>query len=210
MSELWLIRHGETEWNRLRRVQGMLNVALNDEGRQQARRLASHFLANPPGAHAIYSSDLDRAHHTALPSAEVLGLPITLDAGLRERQYGVFQGLSFVELSEQHPEAAEAVRQRKADYEMQGGESLRQFQNRVVGTLRKLAEQHPGERLLVFTHSGVIDVVHRFAHHIPLEHERRRSMLNVSINRVAIDGDVWTTSTWGDTSHMQEAAETTL
>lgn len=210
MSELWLIRHGETEWNRLRRVQGMLNVALNDEGRRQADRLAGHFVANPPSVHAIYSSDLDRAHHTAVPVAQALDLPIILDAGLRERQYGVFQGLSFVELAEQHPEAAEAVRQRMVDYEMQGGESLRQFQKRAVDTLSKLALQHPGQRVLVFTHSGVIDVVHRFAHQIPLETERRRSMLNVSINRVTIDGDIWTTSAWGDTSHMQEVIETAV
>lgn len=206
MSELWLIRHGETEWNLLRRVQGMLNIALNEQGREQARRLSSHFLATPPGAHAIYSSDLDRAHHTAQPTSRQLGLPIRLDAGLRERQYGVFQGLSFVELAERHPDAAEAVRRRMPDYDMQGGESLRQFQQRVVTTLNGLARKHPGERVLVFTHSGVIDMAHRYAHGVALEAERRRSMLNVSINRIAVTDGAWVTSDWGDVSHLAEVA----
>ena len=207
MSELWLIRHGETEWNLLRRVQGMLNIALNDQGREQARRLPAHFQVTPPGAHAIYSSDLDRAHHTAQPTAELLGLPIRLDAGLRERQYGVFQGLSFVELAQRHPDVAEAVRRRMPDFDMQGGESLRKFQERVVTTLDALARKHPGERVLVFTHSGVIDMAYRYAHGIPLEAERRRSMLNVSINRIAVADGRWTTSNWGDVSHLVEVAE---
>jgi probable phosphoglycerate mutase len=205
MTELWLIRHGVTEWNRAHRVQGMLNIALADEGHRQAEQLAAHFRDVPPLAHASYTSDLDRAHDTARPGTAQLGLPLNVDAGLRERKYGVFEGLSFPELAERFPEAADAVHNRRPDYDMMGGESLRQFQQRVVSTLARIAAQHPHQRVLVFTHSGVIDMAHRYAMHIPVEAERRRSVPNASINRLEIDGEQWRALNWGDVSHLAVA-----
>ncbi|GGX28186.1 phosphoglycerate mutase 2 [Pigmentiphaga litoralis] len=205
MTELWLIRHGVTEWNRAHRVQGMLNIALAEEGFRQAEQLAAHFREVPPQAHASYTSDLDRAHDTARPGTAQLGLPLTVEPGLRERKYGVFEGLSFPELAERFPEAADAVHHRRPDYDMMGGESLRQFQQRVVSTLTRIAAQHPGQRVLVFTHSGVIDMAYRYAMGIPVEAERRRSVPNASINRLEIDGEHWRVLGWGDVSHLANA-----
>jgi len=90
MTELWLIRHGETEWNRLRRVQGTLDIALNALGRAQAEQVAARFRPGCDRVHAIYSSDLARAHDTARPTADRLGLDVQLDSGLRERKCRVF------------------------------------------------------------------------------------------------------------------------
>ncbi len=202
MTELWLIRHGETEWNRLRRVQGTLNVGLNDLGRRQAEQIAARFVARPPGVDAIYSSDLDRAHDTARPTAAGLGLNVKLDKDLRERKYGIFEGLSFVELAQRYPEAAEAVRRRHPDYQLEGGESLREFQQRVVRTLNRIAAQRRSGRALVFTHSGVLDMAYRHAQGIPLESGRRHSLQNVSINRLLISGDDWRVEDWGDVAHL--------
>jgi len=203
MTELWLVRHGETEWNRLRRVQGTLDIGLNALGRVQADRVAVRFRPGQPAVHAVYSSDLARARDTARPTAARLGLEIRLDAGLRERRYGVFEGLSFDELAERHPEAARAVRERHPDYELEGGESLRQFHQRVVATLDRIAAGHAGQRVLVFTHSGVLDAAYRHAQGLPLRAERRHSLHNVSINRLVAEQGAWRVDGWGDVAHLE-------
>ncbi|GAA4329695.1 histidine phosphatase family protein [Pigmentiphaga soli] len=205
MTELWLVRHGETDWNRQRRVQGMLNIGLNDVGRRQALMVAEH-LAGVHGGEAaidaIHSSDLDRAHDTARPTAERIGLPVTLDAGLRERCYGICQGLTFDELGERHPEVAAGVLQRQPDYEPDGGESPRRFQRRVVAALEAIAARRRGARVLVFTHSGVIDMAYRHAAGVPLEAPRPHALTNVSINRLAIGDGGWRILGWAETGHV--------
>ncbi|AZG10434.1 histidine phosphatase family protein [Pigmentiphaga sp. H8] len=207
MTELWLIRHGETEWNRLRRVQGTLDIALNALGRAQAEQVAARFRPGRDHVHAIYSSDLARAHDTARPTAARLGLDVRLDAGLRERKYGVFEGLSFDELAERHPQAAVAVRERHPDYELDGGESLRQFHQRVVAALGRIAAAHAGERVLVFTHSGVLDTAYRHAEGLSLRAERRHTLHNVSINRLLVDDARWRVDGWGDVAHLEGAGQ---
>lgn len=202
MTELWLIRHGETQWNRLRRVQGMLNVGLNELGSQQALLVADYFSAAPRGIDAIHSSDLDRARDTAQPTADRLVLPIHLEPGLRERNYGIFEGLNFEELAARHPEAAEAVRQRHPDYALESGESLRAFQQRVVVTLEAIAARRRGQKTLVFTHSGVLDMAYRHAQGLPLEAERKHALLNVSINRLSIDEAGWRVLGWAEIDHL--------
>jgi len=203
MTEVWLVRHGETEWNRLRRVQGTLDIGLNALGRVQAEKVASRFHPERDRVAAIYSSDLARAHDTARPTAARLGLSVRLDPGLRERKYGIFEGLSFDELAARHPEAAVAVRERHPDYELQGGESLRQFHQRVVATLDRIAAAHVGERILVFTHSGVLDTAYRHAQGLSLRAERRHTLHNVSINRLVIDSGAWRVEAWGDVAHLE-------
>ncbi|VCU69421.1 Phosphoserine phosphatase 1 [Pigmentiphaga humi] len=202
MSELWLIRHGETAWNRLRRVQGTLDVGLNELGHSQARRVATRFGAGAETAHAVYSSDLVRAYDTARPTAAALGLDVRLDVSLRERRYGIFEGLNFDELAERFPRAAAAVREREPDYELDGGESLRQFHVRVVAALERIAAAHRGQRVLVFTHSGVLDTAYRHAQGMSLSAGRRHSVHNVSINRFVVEPQGWRVLNWGDVAHL--------
>ncbi|MDX3904835.1 MAG: histidine phosphatase family protein [Pigmentiphaga sp.] len=205
MTELWLIRHGETEWNKARRVQGTLDIGLNALGRKQAERVAARFVPTRDRVHAVYSSDLARAHDTARPTAARLGLEVRLEPGLRERRYGVFEGLSFDELAQRFPEAAVAVRERHPDYELDGGESLRQFHLRVVATLGRIAAAHAGQRVLVFTHSGVLDTAYRHAQGLSLRAERKHSLHNVSINRLVVEETGWRVDGWGDVAHLDGA-----
>src|SRR5580698_6897789 len=94
-TQILFIRHGETDWNRIKRIQGHIDIPLATTGLEQAQRLA-HRLAGEAsqGAtlDAIYSSDLQRAQQTAQPIADALGLPLQLRESLRERLYGAFQG----------------------------------------------------------------------------------------------------------------------
>ncbi|MBV7486344.1 histidine phosphatase family protein [Bordetella sp. BOR01] len=204
MTEIWFIRHGETAWNFDRRLQGWQDTALNDTGRAQAARLAARVrdeAATRPFS-ALYSSDLQRAHHTAAPISEQLGLRVRIEPGIRERGFGVLEGLAWDRIDELAPEAAAAWKSRDPLRPIEGGESLGQFHARVVATIEDLAERHAGERVLAVTHGGVLDIIWRHASGVGLELPRQAALLNASINRVAAERRQWQVLGWGDVEHI--------
>jgi len=120
------IRHGETAWNVDTRIQGQLDIPLNDTGRWQAERLAA--AVADEGVTALYSSDLLRAYQTAEAIARVTELPVAADAGLRERGFGGFEGFTYKEITERWPDQSERWRKRDPDFAPgETGESLRVF-----------------------------------------------------------------------------------
>ncbi|SAI65602.1 phosphoglycerate mutase [Bordetella ansorpii] len=208
MTEFWFIRHGETAWNLERRLQGWQDTPLNPLGVNQAALVAERLEAEArqtPFA-AIYSSDLRRAHDTALPASQRLGLRVRTEPGLRERGFGVLEGLSYDTLDEQAPEAAAAWKSRDPARVLEGGETLGQFQARILASVNDIAPRHAGERVLAFTHGGVLDIIWRHARGLPLNGPRDTPMLNASINRVSVEDGRWQVIGWGDVAHMDECA----
>ena len=102
ITRLVAVRHGETAWNVDTRIQGQLDIGLNDNGRWQARRVAQALIQEP--VHAIYASDLQRAWHTAQSISESTGTPVRPESGLRERRFGLFEGKTFQEIEAAWPE----------------------------------------------------------------------------------------------------------
>ncbi|MGE8659712.1 MAG: histidine phosphatase family protein [Achromobacter sp.] len=204
MTEIWFIRHGETDWNRQRRLQGWQDIPLNEFGRNQAGLLASRLReeARSTPIDAIYSSDLQRAHATAAPVSEQLDLRVRVEPGIRERGFGVLEGLDLERIDVLAPEAASAWRSRDPLRALDGGETLGQFQSRVISTVDDIAGRHEGERILMFTHGGVLDIIWRHASGVPLNAPRDAALLNVSINRVGVRGRQWQVLDWGDVSHV--------
>ena len=136
VTDLLLVRHGETDWNAEGRLQGHTDRPLSDYGRGQARRLAGELEGEE--LEAIYSSDLARARETAEIVGERLGLPVVLDPDLREKDWGNWEGLTAVER-----DRVEFV-----------GESTEAHAERMLRALRRIAERHPVGRVLVVTHGG--------------------------------------------------------
>jgi probable phosphoglycerate mutase len=198
------IRHGETAWNVDTRIQGHLDIPLNDTGRWQARR-AGAALAGETLA-AVYASDLGRAFQTAQAVADVAGLPVGADVGLRERAFGTFEGKTFAEIESQWPEQALLWRKRDPAFEPAGGESLLRFRERVVATLDRLAARHPGEQIVLVGHGGVMDVLYRAATGQELQAPRTWALGNAAINRLLWTPDGLTLVGWADTSHLDGAA----
>lgn len=152
MTVILLARHGETDWNSERRWQGHADQPLNDVGRTQARKLAETLADR--AIDVVYSSDLVRAHETALIVAERLGLPVEVDAGLREVDVGDWAGRLVTEIEDADPEAFQLWRQgRKA---WNGGESYEEMGERVVAAVLRLSARHPGQTVLIVTHGGSI------------------------------------------------------
>ncbi|MBJ7262905.1 MAG: histidine phosphatase family protein [Burkholderiaceae bacterium] len=206
MTELWLMRHGETDWNIVHRLQGWRDIGLNNTGLGQAARLADR-LATEGKAHtfhAAYSSDMARTVNTLAPAAARLGLPVETTPTLRERHYGSLEGLTVDELSlRAAPAAYRAWSEREIDGDVGGGETLRTFHERIVGAVDAIAQRHSGERVLVMTHGGALDIIWRYIQGISLAAKARRArMLNASINIVQVDDTAWRVKTWGDVAHM--------
>lgn len=208
LTRICLVRHGETEWNVARRLQGQLDIALNNLGLRQAEAAAAWLAAEPdPGVSAIYSSDLKRAQATAEKIAHRLHLPVQPAPELRERRYGALEGLTYDEARERLPEAYARLETRDPDYAFPGGgESLRQLYSRVTTRLEAIAAAHPNATVVVVTHGGVLDVVNRFVRGMALELPRDFAIPNAGLNWIAFGADGWKLEAWGDIEHLEAVA----
>ncbi|WOD17502.1 histidine phosphatase family protein [Paraburkholderia kirstenboschensis] len=204
-TQILFIRHGETDWNRIKRIQGHIDIPLGSVGLAQAQSLARRIVDQVKhGARldAIYSSDLQRARQTAQPVADALGLPVHLREGLRERSYGAFQGHDSDEIATRFPDEYAHWQTRDPGFTPPGGESQRAFYHRVLHAIEPLVAAHPGGRIACVAHGGVLDCVRRFACGLPLDAPRDYALLNTSVNVVDFDNGRATVVSWGDVSHL--------
>lgn len=195
------IRHGETAWNAESRLQGHLDIPLNPHGRRQAAQLAEA-LADE-GVEAVISSDLGRAADTARAFAGPLGLPLELDAGLRERGFGELEGLTYDEITARWPEMARRWRGRDPEFGPPGGEALRAFFERSVAAATRWAEAHAGRTIALVTHGGVLDCLYRAATRMELQAPRTWQLGNAAINRLLHSPQGFTLVGWNDHQHLQ-------
>ena len=203
-TRILAIRHGETAWNVDTRIQGHLDIPLNDNGRWQAERLA-RALAARDNIHAIYCSDLQRAHHTAQAIADATGAPLLTHAGLRERGFGIFEGKTYAEIEQTWPEESERWRQRVPHWAPPGGESLLQVRERITRTLHELAAGHPGEQIVLVAHGGVMDQLYRAATGQDLQAPRTWQLGNTAVNRLLWTPQGLSLVGWADTSHLDDS-----
>jgi probable phosphoglycerate mutase len=207
MTEIILIRHGETDWNVERRIQGHCDIPLNREGERQAaalgRALASESLD------AVISSDLQRAMQTARAIAVPHGLSMFADCELRERCFGAFEGLTHEEIRARYPDHYSAWRAREADAQFpaaqHAAETLRDFSSRAVNAVARLAAGN-FRTLAIVTHGGVLDCLYRAACGIDLSAPRDFDILNAGINRLLWDGSRFHLLQWGEATHLDVAA----
>ncbi len=195
-----VVRHGQTTWNKEGRWQGHFDSPLTPRGLAQAEALARR-LVNQRFS-ALYSSDLGRATQTAQIISAATGRGVVCDARLRERNLGIFQGLTSEEIKTTYPEEYEIYRSRDPDHVLPGGESLRYQVERNVGCFEELARKHVGESIVVVTHGGVLSGLFRHTLSIPLQASRRFEFMNSSLNVFAYGEGYWTLQTWGDVSHL--------
>lgn len=205
-TRICLVRHGETAWNAERRLQGHIDIPLNDIGLAQARATAAS-LTNQ-SFEAAYASDLLRARQTADAIAARCTLQPAIDARLRERHYGVFQALTYDEARARFPEDYQHFESRDPEFVFPGGgESLRQFAARIHEALHDIATRHKGGTVLVVTHGGVLDVAHRLATGKPLETPRDFTIPNAALNWIERDGVDWRLIAWAEQRHLKSALD---
>ncbi|HEX2543625.1 MAG TPA: histidine phosphatase family protein [Ramlibacter sp.] len=200
MTELVLIRHGETDMNRELRFQGQVDVALNATGLAQAQRLAERLAGEQ--AHAVYVSDLLRAQQTARPIAGGMSLQPVAECGLREQNFGRVDGMRVDDIQRDHPDAWAGWLRFEEDFAMPEGESTREFHARVMEAVQRVVAAHPGEKVVIVTHGGVLDMIYRTARSLGLNGPRQSEIPNAGLNRIRVRDGSYDIVSWADTQHL--------
>jgi len=199
-TRICFIRHGETDWNVAKRIQGQADITLNETGHAQA--LAMAFNAGHYDFRAIYSSDLSRACSTAQMLAERRGLEVITMPHLRERHYGIFQGITADEGARRYPDAYAHYKARDLNYDFETGESLLSFAERVDGAVELMTRHHSAQTIVAVSHAGVLDIVYRKATGRPLHTPRDFVIPNCALNWFRFDGQGWHLEAWDDHHHL--------
>jgi probable phosphoglycerate mutase len=200
VTRILLVRHGETDWNAAGRIQGHSDTPLNAAGHEQARRVARRLAREP--VQALYSSDLARASQTATAIGHTLGLPVVTSPRLRERQYGVWEGLTAAEIQARFPEQFAEWRARSTDFAPPQGESRSQLLTRALAELQAIARRHAREVVVVVTHGGFCYVL---INHIlgSVDGDRREFAFgNASIHTLEVIAERWSVISVNETAHL--------
>lgn len=201
MTELIVIRHGETDWNRQHRFQGQIDVPLNALGAQQAERLAER-LADE-AFDVLVASDLQRARATAAAVGARHGRAVQPAPLWREQAFGVLEGLEVTTIRREHRALWDRWVQHEADFALPGGgESNRAFFDRIMQAVAATVAAHAGARIVVVTHGGVLDMLWRAAHALPLYGARTCEIPNTGINRLRHADGRLTIVQWADAAHL--------
>ena len=199
-TEIILIRHGETEWNSQKRMQGHSNSDLSSVGQAQIQGLGQ-WMKNVP-FDLIYSSDSLRAKQTAEAITQFSGHELQFDQRLREKNLGVFEGLTSEEARERHPEVFRLFKTAGSKYVIDEGESTQQLQDRALEIVNEIRIKHPEERVLLVTHGGFIRVVMKHSLGLSLETPTRFLIRNTGVFRLVWE-DKWLVSQMGGVSHLE-------
>ena len=183
-TDLFLIRHGETEWNRILKYQGQTDIDLKERGFNQARKLSNRL--KDTKIDRIYCSDLKRAANTASVVADPHDLELSKEEDLREISFGEWEGLNFEEISEKYPKIYKKWRADPASVRPPEGETFKEFQQRVIKIMEKIRGLHVGERVAIVAHGGTIRVYLAYLLNMPLIENRKLSIHNTSLSHIKI------------------------
>lgn len=199
VKRVFVIRHGETDWNAQRRWQGHTPTGLNATGLTQAQAMAAHLSDRPIGN--VYTSDLPRALQTATALADVLNLKPTVDIRWREIHAGIFQGLSNDEARQQYPQELNLWYSNDLEYIIPDGESRRQLGSRALAAWEDALRLADGSEIAIVTHGGTIWNLLRELFGTGWENGRNR-VANTSITTLENSTGTWQLASFAETPHL--------
>jgi len=205
MLTLLAIRHGETVSNAAKRYQGHSDSPLTETGRKQVSSLGSRMAKIE--FDALISSDLGRAQETASIIAGHTGHSVQTDSRLRERNYGILEGLTVPEINAENPEVLARLDANDPDYIIPEGESHRQHYQRNIAAIEELVSRKSGGRIAMVVHGGVLDSLFRYVARLPLSQPRCFITTNASLTIIShgvfYDTMRWVIEAWCDTAHLE-------
>jgi phosphoserine phosphatase len=157
MHELYLIRHGETEWNRTEVFRGRTDIPLNDRGLLQAQAASAYYAS--AGIDAIYSSPLQRARQTAREIAAPHGLDVIIDERFTDIHCGLWQGRTLTDVQEHYPDLYKTWEHAPQRMKMPGGESLQAVRRRSVAALKSVVDGSKPGKIMIISHRVIIKVL---------------------------------------------------
>ncbi|MHC5248120.1 histidine phosphatase family protein [Enterococcus sp. LJL90] len=184
--KLYLIRHGETDWNVASKIQGKSDIPLNANGQAQAEQLAEKLAANPLKFSKIYSSPLKRAVATADILSQQLKLGLIVAEGLKEINLGVWEGFTWPEVAEKYPLEYRQWYENRRRTRPPAGESYQDLLDRLLPTLVTIIGENSQDVALV-THSAVIMTLESFLHDTPFAKMGQYKNGNTGITEVSAE-----------------------
>ena len=206
-TELILIRHGETLWNTQLRMQGSLDSDLTPKGKSQIKALGKWMKEVP--FDYLYCSDTARAHKTAEAISTFTGHNLNLDKRLREKNLGVFEGLTSEEARELYPETFQQFKTAGASYVIDQGESTQQLLERSLDAIEEIRDRHPQKVAVVVTHGGVVRVLMKHVLGIPLDAPTQFLISNTGIFRL-VWREKWIVSEMGAVPHLEKVKNASM
>jgi probable phosphoglycerate mutase len=206
ITRFCLVRHGETDWNAARRLQGHTDIDLNARGLAQAKQMANALKKINLQFDVLYSSDLQRAAKTAQAIEALFKTSAISNAALRERHLGALQGLTTDEAPTREPELWRSHLSRNIEENLRDGESIQQFSERIKTALEKIRADHLGKTILLVSHGGALDMMYRIASNQALDAKKTVAVPNASLNWISHNGLTWKVDGWADTSHLDSLA----
>lgn len=200
MTRVYLIRHGQTVWNKEMKYQGHSDTALTEEGLRQARQVAQRF-ANEKIA-AVYASDLSRAYNTAEAIAGKHGLPVATLPALREINFGVWEGLTYTAINEKWSDDMRVLYTTPDELVIPGGETFRQLKERAGNAMDSLVKNHPDETIAVVSHGGTIRTILCAILNIHLNHVWNIRQDNTAVNIIDYYSEKTIVSLVNDAHHL--------
>ncbi len=198
--KLFLVRHGETEWNAAGRIQGHSESDLTDRGRAEAAAAADALSIRRLAA--VYTSPSSRALDTARAIADRHELAPITEPRLKEMNFGELEGLTWEEIGERYPEAQNAIRGSDPNYVIPGGENRVQLIERGMAAMNDIAERHRNETVCAVSHGGTIGWFAREVLGIPHDVGSRFRSSNCGIHVFEMHDDGWFMRTWNARSHL--------
>jgi broad specificity phosphatase PhoE len=195
-----LVRHGQTEWNRVERFRGRADIPLNETGLAQARRIARRLSEEP--FVTVYAGPLERTLATARPIAEARHLPVQPLAGLIDIDFGAWQGLTPDEVAARYPDDYLRWLNRPAEVHFPGGESLSQVRVRAMTAIQSLTGAHAGQTVVLVSHKIVNKVILCAVLGLSDGSIWRIEQDNGAMNWFEFRDGVWVVQSLNDTCHL--------
>ena len=200
MTKIFLIRHGETEWNAIGKLQGSSDIKLLPEGINQAHMLAEH--APFSAVDAVYSSDLSRAMMTAEILAEKFGLPVIKERGLRETSFGDWEGRFLSELAKENPKGFEKFFTKPDKVQPPNGETFLQSQARIMNAFDEIIADNEDKNIIVVSHGAAIRLILCAALYIPIRKMWSIGQYNMALNILVFEEGNFSIELLNSTLHL--------
>ncbi|RBP45595.1 histidine phosphatase family protein [Garciella nitratireducens] len=200
MSRLYLIRHGETIWNRERKTQGIKNVSLSETGKLQAKYLAKRL--KKENIDFIYSSDLSRAYKTAEIVGNHIGKSVQILPEIREMNFGDWEGLTLNEIDKKFHDIYNQWNHTPHLAKIPGGETLIQVQERAIKVVNRIIKKNPNKNIVMISHGTTIKTIIFYLLDIDLSYYKKIKQDNTAINIIDFKKEYNVLVKLNDTCHL--------
>lgn len=203
MTKIYFVRHGESEWNIINKVQGQKNSLLTDNGKEQAEKLANRLKNH--NIDIIYSSDLTRAYETAVTIGNKKNMEPIVNKNLQEMNFGIWEGMLFSDIKSKYKEDYLKWVKSPELLEIPEGENIQDLEKRVGKEIKQIIEKHKGQNILIVSHGTALKTMILSLLGISLDNYKNLAMGNVSLSILEVRDYNNVLISYNDTVHLEES-----